>query len=136
MTALISSPDLYVMQTEFSLYTLLRTWMYLRLHPNYDPEHPQQQQALQQASGETEISTDIIQTYFSNRTEKRSFLATPDGQEFVKPFQALRTQYLTNHHMDLKIVLNDNIIPKEWLHSHVLSHWNSILKVDHLPEEG
>lgn len=169
MTALISSPDLYVMQTEFSLYTLLRTWIYLRLNPNYDPENPQHQQELQlqfqqqqqQMEGNNVNSTlslssssssdssntqsesntpstngDVIQQYFSSRREKRSFLSTPDGQQYLKPFLALRTQYLTNHHMDLKIVLNDNIIPKEWLHHHVLNHWNSILKVDHLPEEG
>lgn len=159
MTALVSSPDLYVMQTEFSLYTLLRSWIYLRLHPNYDPENPQhqvqQQQELQQqqtdensnsstavclstsASDRSPITpSDIVQTYFTSRREKRSFLSTPDGQQFLRPFLVLRTQYLTNHHMDLKIVLNDNIIPKEWLHQHVLSNWNSILKVDHLPEEG
>lgn len=174
MTALISSPDLYVMQTEFSLYTLLRTWIYLRLNPNYDPENPQHQQELQLqyqqqqlqlettsntnaatafmpsrssnssascSNSQSECNTpsangDVIQQYFTSRKEKRSFLSTPDGQQYLKPFLALRTQYLTNHHMDLKIVLNDNIIPKEWLHQHVLTHWNSILKVDHLPEEG
>lgn len=160
MTALISSPDLYVMQTEYSLYTLLRNWIYLRLHPNYDPENPQHQAQqleelkLQQQSNESNntssssslsnspsdrspiTSNDIVQNFFTSRREKRSFLSTPDGQQFLKPFLALRTQYLTNHHMDLKIVLNDNIIPKEWLHNHVLSNWNSILKVDHLPEEG
>lgn len=170
MTALISSPDLYVMQTEFSLYTLLRTWIYLRLHPNYDPENPQhfmqqqqelqlqlqQQQLLEANSSSATVAgasnssasaidaatsnqltpSDIIQSFFTSRREKRCFLATPDGQQFLKPFLALRTQYLTNHQMDLKIVLNDNIIPKEWLHQHVLNHWNSILKVDHLPEDG
>lgn len=188
MTALISSPDLYVMQTEFSLYTLLRTWIYLRLNPGYDPENPQHQQELQMqyqqqqqqlestnnanvattaftastrsnqssasasasasssssssANSQSECNTptggngDVIQQYFITRKEKRSFLSTPEGQQYLKPFLALRTQYLTNHHMDLKIVLNDNIIPKEWLHQHVLTHWNSILKVDHLPEEG
>ncbi|XP_073848048.1 germ cell-less [Musca autumnalis] len=166
MTALISSPDLYVMQTEFSLYTLLRNWIYLRLHPNYDPENPQhqaqqqeelklqqQQQANESSNNSSNSSSalslsnspsdrapvtsnDIVQNFFTSRREKRSFLSTPDGQQFLRPFLALRTQYLTNHHMDLKIVLNDNIIPKEWLHNHVLSNWNSILKVDHLPEEG
>ncbi|XP_075166101.1 germ cell-less [Haematobia irritans] len=161
MTSLISSPDLYVLQTEFSLYTLLRNWIYLRLHPDFDPENPQQQQELQlqlqkqttqtsnsmslastsppsssSPSSTTENSpSDIAQNFFTNRREKRSFLSTPDGQQFLRPFMALRTQYLTNHYMDLKIVLNDNIIPKEWLHNHVLSNWNSILKVDHIPEE-
>ncbi|XP_054736821.1 protein germ cell-less [Anastrepha obliqua] len=152
MTKLIASPDLYVMQTEFSLYTLLRSWMYLRLHPQYDPENSsnimpstadsdrdRSNSSIANSSnnsGDSPTLGELIQAYFANRREKRPFLATPEGQPFVPPFQALRTQYLTNHHTDLKIVLNDNIIPKEWLHSHVLSHWHSILRVDHLPEEG
>ncbi|XP_039955492.1 protein germ cell-less [Bactrocera tryoni] len=150
MTKLVASPDLYVMQTEFSLYTLLRTWMYLRLHPLYDAENIAP--AVGAADGsrsavgsnnnsnngnnESQCLSDLVKDYFAHRSERRSFLATPEGQQFVPSFQALRTQYLTNHHTDLKIVLNDNIIPKDWLHSHVLSHWHSILKVDHLPEEG
>ncbi|XP_017494673.1 PREDICTED: protein germ cell-less-like [Rhagoletis zephyria] len=154
MTKLIASPELYVMQTEFSLYTLLRTWMYLRLNPQYDSDNNSdaflaatggRDRGRSCSSGSTNSSksggdspslADLIQAFFGNRSERRPFLATPEGQQFVPPFQALRTQYLTNHHTDLKIVLNDNIIPKDWLHSHVLSHWHSILKVDHLPEEG
>ncbi|XP_011180514.2 protein germ cell-less [Zeugodacus cucurbitae] len=153
MTKLVASPDLYVMQTEFSLYTLLRTWMYLRLHPLYDAENTAD---IPPTAGEGDGSrsgvagnansnnsnsvsqclAELVKDYFANRSEKRSFLATAEGQQFVPAFQALRTQYLTNHHTDLKIVLNDNVIPKDWLHSHVLTHWHSILKVDHLPEEG
>uniref|UniRef100_A0A1A9WV05 BTB domain-containing protein n=1 Tax=Glossina brevipalpis TaxID=37001 RepID=A0A1A9WV05_9MUSC len=149
MTALISSPDLYVMQTEFSLYAMLRSWIYLRLHPSYDPGNPQnqeghqqqqqqQQPALEMVATLTENgnSSDVIQSYFLERKEMSSFLATLDGQQYLKPFQVLRTQYLINHHSDLNIILNDNIIPKDWIHNHVLTHWNSILKVDHLPEEG
>uniref|UniRef100_A0A0K8U3Q8 Protein germ cell-less n=1 Tax=Bactrocera latifrons TaxID=174628 RepID=A0A0K8U3Q8_BACLA len=151
MTKLVASPDLYVMQTEFSLYTLLRTWMYLRLHPLYDAENTADKAPVAGAgdgsrsavgsnnnnsNNESQCLSDLVKDYFAHRSERRSFLATPEGQQFVPPFQALRTQYLTNHHTDLKIVLNDNIIPKDWLHSHVLSHWHSILKVDHLPEEG
>lgn len=124
MTALISSPDLYVMQTEFSLYTLLRTWLYMVLFPNYDPENCSPEEG------------NVPQNYFANRQDQNSFIETPEGNRFIKTFKALRTQYLTNHHMDLKTVLSDKIIPKEWLNAHVMSHWNSILKVDHLPEEG
>lgn len=36
MTALVSSPDLFVVQTEFTLYLLLRHWLILKLHPDYE----------------------------------------------------------------------------------------------------
>ncbi|XP_055839558.1 protein germ cell-less [Episyrphus balteatus] len=124
MTALILSPDLYVMQTEFSLYTLLRTWMYMILFPNYDPENCSAEEAITQ------------QNFFANRQDENSFLETPEGNCFLKTFRALRTQYLTNHHMDFKTILADKIIPKEWLNVHVMNHWNAILNVDQLPEEG
>ncbi|XP_034141954.1 protein germ cell-less isoform X1 [Drosophila guanche] len=144
MTALTASKDLYVMQTEFSLYTLLRTWMFLRLHPDHDPEDPVQraeaqrtQDRLVNAGVETHTpSMDVAQwTYFTSRMEERSFLATTEGQPFVPVFQKLRTQYLTNHYMDLKIIYNDNIIPKEWLYSHIHSHWDALLKIDHGQED-
>eukprot|EP00099_Drosophila_melanogaster_P025359 NP_724708.1 germ cell-less, isoform A [Drosophila melanogaster] len=144
MSALTASPDLYVMQTEFSLYTLLRTWMFLRLHPDYDPEDPVQraealktQELLVNAGVETHApSGDVVQwTYFTSRSEERSFLATPEGQPYVKVFQKLRTQYLTNHYMDLKIIYNDNIIPKEWLYRHIHNHWDALLRIDHGQED-
>ncbi|XP_039502131.1 protein germ cell-less isoform X1 [Drosophila santomea] len=144
MSALTASPDLYVMQTEFSLYTLLRTWMFLRLHPDYDPEDPVQraealrtQERLVNAGVETHApSGDVIQwTYFTSRMEERSFLATPEGQPYVRVFQKLRTQYLTNHYMDLKIIYNDNIIPKEWLYRHIHNHWDALLRIDHGQED-
>lgn len=124
MTALVSSPDLYVIQTEFSLYTLLRTWMYIKLFPDYDP----------QTSTSEESTTPV--NYFANRQDGVAFLEAPEGNQFLPTFKALRTQYLTNHHMDLKTVVSDKIIPKEWINAHIMNHWNSILKVDHLLEEG
>ncbi|XP_017126394.1 protein germ cell-less isoform X1 [Drosophila elegans] len=144
MSALTASPDLYVMQTEFSLYTLLRTWMFLRLHPDHDPEDPVQraeavktQERLVNAGVETHTpSGDVVQwVYFTSRMEERSFLATPEGQPYVRVFQKLRTQYLTNHYMDLKIIYNDNIIPKEWLYRHIHNHWDALLRIDHGQED-
>lgn len=36
MQKLVSSSDLFVMQTEFSIYVLLRYWMFLHLHPEWE----------------------------------------------------------------------------------------------------
>uniref|UniRef100_A0A1A9UKT5 BTB domain-containing protein n=1 Tax=Glossina austeni TaxID=7395 RepID=A0A1A9UKT5_GLOAU len=148
MTALISSPDLYVIECEFSLYTMLRAWVYLHLHPNCDLEGFQdqneyQQQQAQQSSLEkaaafagNDHSSHAIQSFFLKRKETSSFLLTVEGQQYLKPFRALRTQYLITSYLGLKSVLNDNIIPKDWIHNHVVTHWSSILKVNNLSEEG
>ena len=36
MQRLVNCSELYVMQTEFSVYVLLRLWIYLIFHPNWD----------------------------------------------------------------------------------------------------
>ena len=36
MNLLVSSQDLCVIQTEFSLYVLLKLWLFLKLHPAWD----------------------------------------------------------------------------------------------------
>ena len=36
MGSLVSSQDLCVIQTEFSLYVLLKLWLYLKLHPAWE----------------------------------------------------------------------------------------------------
>jgi hypothetical protein len=41
MVDLISSPDLFVMQTEFSVYVLLRLWMFVRMRKNWVGGQPQ-----------------------------------------------------------------------------------------------
>uniref|UniRef100_A0A1A9Z5X0 BTB domain-containing protein n=1 Tax=Glossina pallidipes TaxID=7398 RepID=A0A1A9Z5X0_GLOPL len=141
MSALISSPDLYVIESEFSLYTMLRAWVYLRLHPKCDLEEFQgqkeyQQQQAQQPSLEmagaftgNDHSSHAIQSFFLKRKETSSFLLMLEGQQYLKPFRALRTQYLITFYSALKSILNDNIIPKDWIHNHVVTHWSSILKI-------
>lgn len=36
MERLVSSADLFVVQTEFSLYLLLRQWVFVKLHPHHN----------------------------------------------------------------------------------------------------
>lgn len=40
LTELVSSPDLFVMQTEYSVYLLLRAWLYFNIYRNSDNEPP------------------------------------------------------------------------------------------------
>jgi hypothetical protein len=53
MQKLVSSSDLFVMHTEFSIYVLLRFWVFLQLHPKWDS--PSQESILE------------AQRYFHNR---------------------------------------------------------------------
>jgi len=59
MQKLVSSSDLFVMQTEFSIYVLLRYWMFLQLHPEWESSSRESlleaQQYFQNRKGEIRV---------------------------------------------------------------------------------
>lgn len=123
MTALVSSPSLCVMQTEFSLYIVLRSWMFFKLFPDYNPE-------------KTDVQQLDHATYFSKREEHTPFLLTTQGHAFEKAFRALRLRNLLNHYVDIKILKQDKIIPIQWLHEPVFEQWIHMLHIDHSIDKG
>ncbi|XP_055594442.1 protein germ cell-less [Uranotaenia lowii] len=124
MEALVASPDLYVMQTELSLYTLLRFWMYLRLHGK------------EMAGDEDRVVGDEQVQFFVNRSGTTPFLATSKGKPFEKCFRALRLHNLLNHHVDIRVLKQDKIIPFEWLNEPLFRQWNSMLLIDQSLDKG
>lgn len=119
MVKLISHPDLCVMKTEITLYVLLTQWMYLQLHQD-----------------ESSVSALEISNYYSLRKEQMPFLLTEEGQSYVRVFQNLRLQHLISHHMDVELLLKDNILPRGWIHNVVLKQWRATLKVNQNEEKG
>uniref|UniRef100_U5ETV2 BTB domain-containing protein n=1 Tax=Corethrella appendiculata TaxID=1370023 RepID=U5ETV2_9DIPT len=123
MHSLVSSPELFVMQTEFTLYTLLRYWLFLKTNPNYI------------VTDKSSSMTDQV-TKFFDRDDNTPFLQTRDGQPYEKVFRVLRIQHLLNHHVDLKVLQQDNIIPKNWINELLFHSWSNMLKVDQTLESG
>ncbi|XP_044735729.1 protein germ cell-less [Chrysoperla carnea] len=122
MTQLISSPDLFVIQTEFTIYILLRYWMYLKLHSENDDEY---------------TDNDFEpKKFFQERQDKTPFLLTKQGKPFAKAFQALRLQHILMHHLDIEMLQKDNIIPNEWINPTVLHQWHSMLRIDQSLDKG
>ncbi|XP_065075702.1 protein germ cell-less [Ochlerotatus camptorhynchus] len=120
MELLVASPDLYVMQTELSLYTLLRYWMYLKLH----------------LGGEELGASDEQLQYFANRQSSVAFLNTPKGRQFEKCFRALRLHNLLNHHVDIRVLKQDNIVSVEWMYEPLFQQWTSMLLIDQSLDKG
>ncbi|PNF30590.1 hypothetical protein B7P43_G06130 [Cryptotermes secundus] len=121
MEKLISNPDLFVMQTEFSIYVLLRFWMFLQLHPERD------------SSRESVLEA---QQYFQNRKDEEPFLVTREGKRFAGPFEALRLQHLVNHHLDIDMLKCDRIVPQDWLAPLVSQQWYRMLRLDQGLDRG
>lgn len=121
MEKLVASPELCVMQTEFSLYIVLRCWLFLKLVPDWDPD---------------KVSTGEPSSFFSKREDETPFLETTLGRNFEMPFRALRIKNLLNHNIDIKVLKQDNIIPISWLYEPLLEHWVHMLHIDHSLDKG
>lgn len=161
LTELIDSPDLVVMQTEFALYALLKVWMYLKIQQfsNSDDRKIEENNMNQNNNLSNSIkcnksnngnnsggggsvnsnSSEIVtqaSNYFSSLKSQTPFLQTRCGQRFIKPFLKLRMQHLINHPVDIKLILEDNIIPKDWLYLPFMVQWNSLIKIDNCLDSG
>lgn len=71
MHMLISHADLFVMQTEFSIYILLRFWMFFNLNPEFE-----------RIDKDGHINNPIL--YFSQREGEVPFIETCQGRKYRK----------------------------------------------------
>jgi len=128
MVDLVGSPHLFVMQTEFSVYVLLRLWVYLNLHP-----------AHKQAPRE---SVSDSQKYFRSLAPNRDtgstqyFLDSDKAKPYLAVFRNIRVAHMINHHLDLEILVSDRLIPDSWLSSVYYTRWMSLLRIDSGVDRG
>ncbi|XP_050301262.1 protein germ cell-less isoform X2 [Anthonomus grandis grandis] len=117
MTKLVGHPDLFTIQTEYSIYVMLKFWIYAIKHPEVE-----------------RIQTSAINNFFANH--KTPFLYTSEGKKYIPVFQELRLQNLISHQLDIVFILKDNIIPKSWMNPVVLQQWKNVLRVNQNEEKG
>jgi len=124
MAHLVESPELFVMQTEFSVYVLLRLWLYLKFHETWD--------------GNPQDAVLKSHKYFQDRVKatKRFFLETAEGRPYVNVFKSLRLNHLVNHHMDMEMLLTDRIIPRQWMYPVYQNQWRLLLRTDQGIDKG
>lgn len=70
------------------------------------------------------------------KADKTPFLYTSRGRDFINVFRELRLSNLITHHMDIELILRDNIIPKTWLNTVVIQQWDNMLRVNQNEERG
>lgn len=123
MHKLIAHSDLFVMQTEFSIYLLLRFWMFYNLNPEFE-----------RLEKDDYLKNPVH--YFAQREGEIPFIETCQGRKFRKPFLALRMNHLLSHHRDVDMLLKDNILPKNWFFAPLLQQWSSMLSIDESLDKG
>ncbi|CAG2057220.1 unnamed protein product, partial [Timema podura] len=98
MTKLVASPDLAVELTEFSVYTILKLWVLLKIRPDWE-----------QFTNESEV----IETC---RNDHEKLNLQSDKSKVFKPaFQALRLPHILCHEDHLKTLEEDKLFPLKTL---------------------
>ena len=100
MERIIGDPDLFVIQVEMDVYSLLKRWCFLRVADNF------------QGSSMTELITSTDSFWKSRCSEDSEFLCSDEGVKFRGVFQQLRLPHIINDLPSTKILEGDKIVPK------------------------
>ncbi|CAH1794550.1 unnamed protein product [Owenia fusiformis] len=125
MTATVGSPNLFVMQVEMDVYSILKKWMFLHVVPSY--------------KGSSKPMHEVINKYFKEEvmlSEYESFLETEQGKSFCSTFKQIRFQHIISDLDSAQILEKDNIVPKAWLMSLYRTQWKQMLRVEHGKDLG
>nr|CAB3249719.1 germ cell-less protein-like 1 [Phallusia mammillata] len=130
MAKIVSSSNLFVLQVEMDVYTLLKKWAFLRMRSNSMNDFDDKNLAT--------VASEYFQEKF--KTNGNVFLETPEGAMFIKAFQAVR---LCNVIIEFGCCLElekDCIVPPSWLMPLYRERWLTMLRVeqgvDHGPQSG
>ncbi|ELU13473.1 hypothetical protein CAPTEDRAFT_183544 [Capitella teleta] len=124
MAEVIGSHRLFVMQVEMDVYTMLRKWLFLKLHSDWEG-------TMKELSRESDL-------YFKAKFSEGDlyYLETVEGQPYLPVFENLRLQHVVNDVSSVKIVEDDGIIPSAWLEPIFRQRWLQMLRVDQLNRTG
>ncbi|XP_040121253.1 germ cell-less protein-like 1 [Oryx dammah] len=104
MKEVIASSDLFVMEVEMDVYTMLKKWMFLQLQPTW-------------RGPRRDLLPDANSWFAGARQESEGtpFLETEQGRAFVPAFQQLRLDYIICDLPSARIIDQDALIPATWL---------------------
>lgn len=124
MEEIVGSPDLYVLQVELDVYTLVKKWLYLQLFPSY--------------SGDMTSLAEKMNYFEELATDDKSFyyLKTSEGSRYIRVFSKVRFHHIVNDMQSVRSLNADHIIPPEWLQPYFSYQWNKMLAVDQGLDKG
>ena len=125
MARLVASPDLFVMQTEFSVYVLLRLWMFMRICKSHVVSDTPQEAVMASHKYFQDLAKE------NKKLGVEAFLSTPEGEVYAGAFRKLRLPQLINHSMDMEMLVTDRVIPSSWMDPVFRGQWRNLLRMDH-----
>ncbi|XP_064636179.1 germ cell-less protein-like 1 [Lineus longissimus] len=121
MFELVSSPDLFVMQVEMDIYTMLKKWVFLRLSPNW---HGSSKQLVNAADD------------FFKKEENRALLRSTRGKPLLEIFRGIRLWHVINDITSANLLQAEGIIPEAWLFPLFKQQWHQMLAVEQGIDKG
>lgn len=113
MLEIVGHPNLNVIQTEMTLYCVLRKWLYLQVN----------------LEASDECNNKECETFFKKIKGEIPFLLTERGQDYFDVFSHIRMYNLILNLYDIPIVVADGIVPEMWLLDSYRKQWLTMLDV-------
>ena len=95
----MGDPDLFVVQVEMDVYTLLKRWCFLRVVDDFT------------GSEMTDLIAAAESFWKSRRNSAQEFLCTNEGVRFRNVFKQLRLPHIISDLPSAKIIEEDKILP-------------------------
>ncbi|XP_038060923.1 germ cell-less protein-like 1 [Patiria miniata] len=117
----IRSPNLFVLQVEMDVYSMVKKFVFLKLMPSWNGNFKN-------------LSKDA--DAFFRAYKPGLFLQTERGKKYVSLFRGVRLQHIINDLAASKHVEKDHIIPKEWLLPVYQQQWQCMLGLEQGLNQG
>ncbi|ESO84793.1 hypothetical protein LOTGIDRAFT_221919 [Lottia gigantea] len=124
MIQLISHPDLFVLQVEMDVYSLLRKWIFLKNNPAWD--------------GTCKELLVEVDNFFKKfyKEKKLCYLECIEGKEYIPVFQHVRWQHVINENSALKAIKTECVLPEYWLDPFYKHQWFYRLQSEQSIDKG
>ncbi|XP_078740624.1 germ cell-less protein-like 1 isoform X2 [Lampetra fluviatilis] len=127
MDLVVSSSELFVMQVEMDIYSLLKKWLFLQVFPAWE-------------GSLKELATDTDAWLKAQREDGLSttgwVLDSACVRVHSQPFRSVRLQHVLNDLASSGIVERDRLVPHEWLMPLYRTQWLTMLRVEQDLDKG
>lgn len=124
MSKIVSCPNLFVMQVEIDIYTLLKKWIFLSHNPDWSAENSQ---LLKDA--DTFLKTKVQESL-------PCYLMSEEGRQYLDAFSAIRWHHVVNDITSIKMLEYDRLLPVGCLDPMFLYGWRRLLSVEQGMDKG
>ncbi|XP_077999402.1 germ cell-less protein-like 1 [Glandiceps talaboti] len=121
MEILTKSSNLFVLQVEMDVYTMVKKWVFLKLVPSWNG-------SLKQLNADSDA--------FYRSFGPGELLLSDRGKPYVQVFNGVRYQHVINDFNSTRLLDRDRIIPQEWLLPIYKNQWQCMLAVELGTDKG